>query len=117
MEAFQEGERNFGKQKCTAPCSLRVRHLVGDDHLVARFHKSQEPDLVAAAGTWPAALEGARPVQAYIERAGEGELVGEGALDEVAVTDRDRAVDVPDEPNRSSSLGTRRLPLLAGSNA
>ena len=62
--------------------------------MVSRFDGSDEVEALMFAGAWPATFKVAGAIEPDIQGAGKGELVGEGSLDEVAITRREGVEDV-----------------------
>ena len=84
--------KKFGVSSPVA--TTNIRHFVSHDHFVTGLDGPNEVELLALPSAWPAAIEVARAIKSDIEWAGKRELVGEGALDHLAIARREGAVEV-----------------------
>jgi hypothetical protein len=60
--------------------------LIGDDDLVARLDQTDELEVLAPAGSWPATLEEAVTVEIRVRRRGKAEVSAQTLLEEAPVT-------------------------------
>ncbi len=105
MTMFFPSREDFSVPSSAA---ITFRHFVSHNHVVTGLDYPHKLEPLALSCGWPAALEVARPIQADIQRTGEGKGVGEGPLDQTAIACREGEVPRNAVPFCNVARGSRK---------